>query len=93
MRNRNGGTAASKKSRMPLDKTKHAKYNAGMDKNTERPKKRMGRPPMGPDAKNIVITVRISKNELALWSGLAKKRGIGLRTFILADLREATKGE
>jgi hypothetical protein len=63
-----------------------------MDKNIKQPKKR-GRPPLGDKAKSVVLAIRITKAELALWTKLAKKRRIGLRAFILADLREATKGK
>ena len=55
-------------------------------------KSRMGRPPLGADARVVSLTVKVSANELALWRELAEKQGIGLRYFVLRPVREMTKG-
>jgi hypothetical protein len=64
-----------------------------MKKNLIPQKKRMGRPSMGSVAKNIVLTVRISQDEITLWTKLAAKEGLTLRQFIMRPVRNETEGK
>jgi hypothetical protein len=47
----------------------------------------MGAPSKGDDARNISLHVKVSANELRLWTKLAKKAGKTLGAFVLEPLR------
>jgi hypothetical protein len=49
---------------------------------------RMGRPPLGDDAKTVSIAVKVSRRELREWRNRARKAGLPLRTYLLAPRRE-----
>jgi hypothetical protein len=65
-----------------------------MKKKPDQPKeskKRMGRPPMGPTAKNVVLSIRVSRAEIELWTKLAAREGLTLRQFIMRPVRSLTE--
>lgn len=50
----------------------------------------LGRPPMPQGkAKNLTLTLRVSQEEINIWTDLATARGMTLRQYILHDHREA----
>ncbi len=61
-----------------------------MDKKRKK-RSRMGRPPMGKNARNINIAIRVSANELAAWRRAAKAAGVSLGEYLLAPRRSELK--
>jgi len=55
-------------------------------------KARMGRPPMGKNARRIAVLIRVSENELAVWRKAAKSEGIGLGPWIAKPRRDEMRG-
>ena len=51
-------------------------------------KTKMGRPPLGRDAKQWPLTVRISANERVAWSKAAKAAGMTMAMWILKPRRD-----
>lgn len=60
-------------------------------KTTRTAKPRMGRPPLGDDAHNLTLTLRVSHNEIAAWTDMAKAKGMTIRDYILAPHRKALR--
>jgi len=59
----------------------------------KRKKSRMGRPPLGRDARMTTLTFRVSENELAVWRRAAKAAGMPLGPYLLAPRREELERE
>lgn len=51
-------------------------------------KARMGRPPLGKDARRLPVLIRISTRERAEWKRRAKAEGLGLGPWIAKPRRE-----
>jgi len=56
-------------------------------------KSRMGRPPLGKDARMTTLTFRVSENELAVWGKAAKAAGMPLGPYLLAPRRKELERE
>lgn len=59
-------------------------------------KSKTGRPPLGDDARTTVLTLRVSRNELAIWRVKANRLGMTIRQYVLAPHRndaESGKGD
>lgn len=70
---------------------KPAKKAENKSKTVPTPKPRkVGRPSLGQDARNIPLTLKISMNEKRLWSKQATTLGMELREYILHSLRNKT---
>ncbi len=54
-------------------------------------KPRSGRPPLGDDAHNLTLTLRVSRNELEAWKAMAAKKGMTVRDYILSPHRKALR--
>lgn len=70
---------------MKIDPKKNEK------KKTVPPKSRMGRPPLGMDAKTTVLAIRVSQTELAEWKRKATGLGMTVSQYILAPHRKDAK--
>lgn len=71
----------------PSDKDAKSKPKPG-----KKPKpKKVGRPSLGREAKNIPVTIKISMNEKLRWERRAKALGMGLNEYILHPLRNVDK--
>lgn len=58
-------------------------------KPAKKPKpKKVGRPSLGRDARNVPLTIKISQNEKQRWAKQAKVLGMGLHEYILHPLRK-----
>ena len=60
-------------------------------KKKKRKKSRMGRPPLGKEARMTTLSIRASEIELAVWRKAAKAAGMPLGPYLLAPRREELK--
>lgn len=62
-----------------------------MEKNPKstqkKPRKKMGRPTLGDDARVRFVSLRVSANEIKEWTAKAEAMGMTLRQYILAPHR------
>lgn len=57
-------------------------------------KKRTGRPPSGPETRQIPVLIRISASEKTAWTKASQAEGMGLGPWIAKPRRDAMgKGE
>ena len=54
-------------------------------------KRKMGRPSLGKDARNLGVLVRVSANELAAWRIAANAAGLTLSSWIAEPRRDETE--
>ena len=57
-----------------------------------KPKKKMGRPSMGDDARQIPLMVKITAKEKKVWASLAKAAGLPISIWLAKPRRDETMG-
>jgi hypothetical protein len=63
----------------------------GMKTNIEKPKRGRGQPSKGDDGRCIGVTVKLSRNELAIWKAEAEAAGMSFGSYLLAPRRKELK--
>lgn len=58
-----------------------------MDINAEKPKRGRGQPPKGDDSRCVSVTVKVSRNEFAIWKAEAAVRGMSFTGYLLEPRR------
>ena len=59
-----------------------------MKTNAEKPKRGRGQPSKGDDSRCVGVTVKMSRNEWAIWKAEAEAQGLSFTSFLLGPLRK-----